>query len=82
MSARCFSLYGTLQDSGQQYICARWGDRGINALQALVGKKDILPKGDSIAELLPQLVSEAEFVFLDTYEAIQKTLRWAMGTPP
>jgi hypothetical protein len=52
---------------------ARWGNCGINALQALVGKKDILPKGDSIAELLPQRVSEAEFVFLDTYEAILKT---------
>lgn len=47
---------------------------GINSLNDLAHKRVALPKGDSIAELLPQQVPEAEFSFMDHYEQILKSI--------
>ena len=60
-------------------IYVRDGVKGVTSLKDLTGKRVLLPKGDTIAELLPRLVPNAEFVFLDTYEAILKTLSLGEG---
>jgi polar amino acid transport system substrate-binding protein len=60
-------------------IYVRDGITGVASLQDLAGKRIILPKGDSIAEVLPQLVPKAEFVFMDKYEAILKNIALGKG---
>ncbi len=55
-------------------IYAREGVSGIQSLSDLANKRVILPKGDSIAQILPQLVPDANFVFIDSYEDILKSI--------
>ena len=53
-------------------IYARDDISGVNSLSDLKGKRVMLPRGDTIAELLPKLVPDAVFVFTDSYETILK----------
>jgi PAS domain S-box-containing protein len=60
-------------------IFIRDGVAGVNSLQDLAGKQVVLPKGDTIAEQLPQLVPGGEYTFVDTYEAILKSISLGKG---
>jgi ABC-type amino acid transport substrate-binding protein len=60
-------------------IYVRDGVAGVNSLQDLAGKRVLLSKGDSFAEILPRLVPGAEFVWVDTYEEILKAISLGKG---
>ncbi|MDJ0802969.1 MAG: transporter substrate-binding domain-containing protein [Desulfobacterales bacterium] len=60
-------------------IFVRNGVEGVASLQDLAGRRVVIAKGDSLAEHLPQLVPDAEFVFMDTYEEILKSVSLGQG---
>ena len=60
-------------------IFVRDGVEGVTSLPDLTGRRIIIAKGDSLAEHLPQLVPDADFVFMDTYEDILKSVSLGQG---
>ncbi|MEG3640417.1 transporter substrate-binding domain-containing protein [Magnetococcus sp. PR-3] len=55
-------------------IVARDDVKGVTDLKGLSGKKVALVKGDSIAQLLPSLVPDAQFQFLEDYTSVLKAV--------
>jgi PAS domain S-box-containing protein len=55
-------------------IYVKEGLTGIKSIQNLAGLQVVLPKGDSIAELLPKMVPNGKYEFVDTYESILKSI--------
>lgn len=53
--------------------------KGVKSISDLSGKKVILPKGDSISEILPKIVPDANYFFVETYEALLKALSLGEG---
>ncbi|BCS95289.1 hypothetical protein DSLASN_09210 [Desulfoluna limicola] len=60
-------------------IYVREGVTGVRSIDDLANKRVILTKGDTIGELLTRLVPDAEYVFVDTYDAIVKAIALGQG---
>jgi PAS domain S-box-containing protein len=55
-------------------IYVKEGVTGVKSIQDLAGLQVVLPKGDSIAELLPKMVPKGKYEFVTTYESILKSI--------
>ncbi|MCP4351072.1 MAG: transporter substrate-binding domain-containing protein [Desulfobacterales bacterium] len=74
-----YFLFSTPYKTVTNVIYVREGVEGVAGISDLSGKKIILPRGDSVSDSLPKLVTNADYIFYDTYADILKALSMGKG---